>query len=718
MNPNCQTCTFNQSNCRIVKKLIAPIIVVLIMLHGCSTDNPKHMNPFLNEYTTPFGVPPFDIIENKHFIPAYKAGISQQEKEIEIIVANTETPTFENTIAAFDYSGNILRKVQGVFEKLRPAETSDEIDSIARVLVPITSAHRSNMMLNEALFQKVKAIYDNQGTMGLNTEQTRVLEKIYKRFVRGGANLDAAGKSRIREIDENLSMLTMQFGNNLLSETNSYQLLIEDESDLSGLPESVRSAASELANNAGYPGKWLFTLHKPSWIPFLKYASNRVLREEIYRAMFMRCNNGNEYDNREIIKQIIALRIERANLLGYETHAGYVLSERMAKEPDKVYELLEQIWEPALNKAKEESAMMQELIDKEGGKFRLESWDWWYYAEKIRKEKYNLDEEEIRPYFSLETVKEGLFQVVNNLYGLTFELRNDLPAYNEEVTAYEVKEKNGSHLGILYMDFHPRPGKRGGAWSTSIRSAYTKDGVHITPVHLIVMNFTRPTGGNPALLSFDETLTFFHEFGHSLHSMFTKCDYLTTSGTSVATDFVELPSQIMENWAAYPDVLGTYAKHFETGEMISSDMIDKLEAASKFNQGFATVEYLAASILDMDYHTLKDTSELDVNQFEKASMKRISLIKEIIPRYRSTYFQHIFSGGYSAGYYSYIWAEVLEKDAFNAFLETDIYDQATATAFRTDILEMGGSMQEMEMYIKFRGREPSIEPLLKGRGLQ
>lgn len=674
------------------------------------------MNPFLSEYDTPFGVPPFDIIENVHFIPAYEAGISQQESEINAIVENTDEPTFDNTIAALDQSGELLRKASGVFEKLRSAETSDEIDSIAIVLVPITSAHRSNMMLNPALFEKVKAVYENQGNEDLNGEQIRVLEKIYKRFVNGGANLDENGKARIREINEKLSMLTMKFGNNLLAETNSYKLIIEEEADLAGLPESVRSAASEAANGSGLSGKWLFTLHKPSWIPFLQYAENRDLREEIYTAMFMRSNNGNEYDNREIIKEILALRIERANLLGYDSPSDYILADRMAQKPENVYNLLNQIWEPALEKASEEAAMMQAMIDQEGGGFKLESWDWWYYAEKIRKEKYELDEEEVRAYFSLETVKEGLFKVVNNLYGLTFELLEELPAYHDEVMAYEVKEKDGSHVGILYMDFHPRPGKRGGAWSTSIRQAQTKDGERIHPVQLIVMNFTRPTGGKPALISFDETLTFYHEFGHALHSLLGKCDYLT--GRSVAWDFVELPSQIMENWAAHPDVIKTYAKHYETGEMIPEELLNKLDAAGKFNMGFTTVEYLAACILDMDYHTLTDATGLDVNQFEASSMKKIGLIDEIIPRYRSAYFSHIFSGGYSSGYYSYIWAEVLDKDAFNAFLETSLFDQKTATAFRTNILEKGGSVEEMQMYVNFRGSEPTIDPLLKGRGLQ
>jgi peptidyl-dipeptidase Dcp len=585
------------------------------------------------------------------------------------------------------------------------------------VLVPLISAHQSDIFLNEELFARVKTVYENQSGAQLNQEQSRVLEKVYRRFERGGANLDDAGKERIRKIDEKLSMLTMEFGNNLLAETNSYHLVIEDEADLAGLPESVRSAAAETAEKAGKPGTWMFTLQKPSWIPFLQYADNRQLREELYTAMFMRSDNGNEYDNKEIIKEIVSLRIERAKLLGYATHAEYMLVDRMAGEPENVYNLLMQIWEPAIRKAGEEARMMQEMIDREEEGFKLQSWDWWYYAEKIRKEKYDLDEEELRAYFSLETVKEGLFDVVSNLYGLTFEPREDLPAYHEEVMAYEVKEKDGSHLGIIYMDFHPRPGKRGGAWSTSIRQAHSVDGEWVAPVHLIVMNFTRPTGNKPALLSFDETLTFFHEFGHALHSMLTRCDYLTTSGTAVARDFVELPSQIMENWAADPEVLVSYAKHYQTGEPIPEALLEKMEAAGKFNQGFVTTEYVAASILDMDYHTLTDAGSLNVNEFEKASMDRIGLIDEIIPRYRSTYFQHIFSGGYSAGYYSYIWAEVLDKDAFNAFKETSLFDQEVATSFRQSILEKGGSEEEMEMYLNFRGKEPTIEPLLEGRGL-
>jgi peptidyl-dipeptidase Dcp len=612
-------------------------------------------------------------------------------------------------------SGALLRKVDGVFPKLRSAETNDEIDSIARIVVPMKAGHNSGIMLNEGLFSRVNSVYEVQESMNLSPEQTVVLEKVYKRFVRGGANLDTAAKQRIGEIDERLSTLSLEFGNNVLAETNNYQLIIESEEDLAGLPDAVRSAASDAAQAAGLEGKWVFTLHKPSWIPFLQYAEKRELREEIYRAMFMRSNTGNEYDNNDLIREILALRLERARLLGYESHAAFMLEERMAKNPVGVYDFLLKVWEPALIKAKEEAHMMQQMINKEGGDFKLASWDWWYYAEKIRQEKYQLDEEELRSYFSLEAVTEGLFEVVNKLYGLTFEARTDLPVYHKEVLPYEVKEADGSHLGVLYMDFHPRPGKESGAWSTGIRTAHLRDGTQITPVNLIVMNFTRPTGDRPALLSFDETTTYYHEFGHALHGLFKKSRYL---GTGVARDFVELPSQVMENWAAHPDVLKTYAMHYLTGELIPDELISKLEAASKFNQGFVTVEYIAASLLDMDYHTMHDVSGLKVNEFENESMTKIGLIDAIIPRYKSNYFGHIFSGSsYSAGYYSYLWSEILDKDAFNAFLETSLFDQTTALAFRENILEKGGSMDEMEMYVNFRGAEPTIVPLLKGRGL-
>ncbi len=700
-----------------VKKLLILVSVLSIMISGCNTENATNMNPILAEYTTPFGVPPFDLIKAEHYIPAFKEGIEQQISEVDAIVNNPEPASFKNTIAAYDNSGEFLRKAENVFYRVRGADTNDELEAIAEELVPITSAHRSNIMLNKDLFEKINTVYDSKNKLELNSEEEALLEKTYKRFVRGGANLNGEEKDKLRKIDEELSMLSLTYGKNLLTETNNYKLIIEDEKNLAGLPESVISASAEAATAADLDGKWVFTLHKPSWIRFLQYADNRDLREQIYKAMFMRSNQDNEYDNKEIISEIINLRIERAKILGYDSHAGYMLEDRMAKKPGNVNDLLMKLWVPALDMAKKEASMMQEIIDREGGDYQLESWDWWYYAEKIRMEKYDLDEEEVRPYFSLETVKEGLFMVVNNLYGLTFELRENLPVYNEEVIAYEVKEKDGSHVGILYMDFHPRPSKKSGAWSTSFRPQQILDGEFIRPVNLIVMNFTKPTGGKPALLSFDEALTFFHEFGHALHSMLSQCTYLSISGTSVVRDFVELPSQIMENWARDPAVLKTYAFHYETGKAIPQELIDKLQNARHFNQGFKTVEYLAASLLDMDWHMLTDISDRDAAAFERESMDKIGLISEIEPRYQSTNFGHIFSsGGYSSGYYSYIWAAVLDADAFRAFKETDLFNKELAASFRRNVLSMG-SNDTMAQYIKFRGSEPRIDALLERRGL-
>lgn len=676
------------------------------------------MNPLLAEFDTPFGVPPFDQIEYKHYMPAFLEAMEMQNAEIDAIISNEEAPTFENTIAALDYSGARLDAVSNIFSNIKSANTSDTMQMIAKELVPLRSAHTSNINLNADLFERINTVYAQQGELDLTREQEMLLDKIYKRFVRSGANLDEEDKANMRKIDEELSMLSLQFGDNLLEETNNYQLVIEQEEDLSGLPEGVIAAAAEAAKTAGLDGKWVFTLHKPSWIPFLTYADKRELREEIYKAMYNRCNRDNEYDNKEIINNTIKLRTERSRLLGYESHADYVLEERMAKTGDNVYALLMKLWTPAVEMAGKEAAMMQEMIDRDGGNFKLASWDWWYYAEKIRREKYDLDDEKLREYFSLEDVTAGVLDVINKLYGITFERRDDIPVYHPDVIAYELKDKDGSHLGVQYMDFFPRPGKNSGAWSTTYRKQQVRDGEKISTVGSIVCNFSKPTGDKPALISFDEALTFFHEMGHALHGQFSDCTYPGISGTSVPRDFVELPSQIMENWGKHPDVLKTYARHYETGEAIPEEMLMKLEASSKFNMGFVTTEYLAASVLDMDYHTITKVKDLDVNAFEDQSMDRIGLIDEIIPRYRSNYFSHIFSGGYSAGYYSYIWSEVLDKDAFNAFVESgDLFNQELATSFRENILSKGGTREAMEMYLDFRGEEPDERALLKARGL-
>jgi len=696
-----------------MKKLLLVVAMCAVLL-SCG----DKQNPLLGEWKTPHQVPPFNKIKIEHYLPAFEAAMLEHNAEIEAIVSNEAEPTFENTIAALDYSGMTLTRVENVFYNLNSADTNDEMQALAKKVSPLLSKHYDEISLNPDLFERVKFVWDNTDQSELTTEQAKVLEKVYKGFVRSGANLPQDKKEELKKINEELSLLTLQFGENVLAETNAWHLTIEDEADLAGLPESLIAAAAQDAKAAGEEGKWVFTLHKPSWIPFLTYADNRDLREKIYKAMYMRADNDNEHDNKEIIAKIVNLRIKRAEMLGYETHADYMLEERMAKEPKNVYDLLNQLWDPALTIAKKEVYDMQEIIDAEGGDFRLQSWDWWYYAEKVRQAKYDLSEEALKPYFKLENVRDGVFDVSNKLFGLQFRVRKDIPVYHPDAEVFEVLESDGTFVGILYMDYYTRASKRGGAWCTNYGKQYKKDGELVTPNISIVCNFPKPTGDTPSLISFDNANTLFHEFGHALHGLLSNSTYPSVTGTSVPRDFVELPSQIMENWCGEPEVLKSYAKHYETGEVIPDDLIEKMENSSKFNQGFATVEYLAASFLDMDYHTLAEETEIDPRAFEKASMDNIGLIDEIIPRYRSGYFQHIFAGGYSSGYYSYIWAEVLDADAFQAFKETSLFDQETATSFRENILEKGGSDDAMTLYVNFRGKEPSIEPLLENRGLK
>jgi peptidyl-dipeptidase Dcp len=675
-------------------------------------------NPFLTEFNTPHGVPPFDQIKTEHYMPAFETGMEQHKSEIDAIIANPDPPTFENTIEAYEYSGETLRRARIVFSNMTSANTSPEIQQIARDSAPMISKHWDDIMLNPELFARVKDVYDRKEELDLDREQLRLLTETYKSFVRGGANLPADKQERFREINERLSVLTLQFGDNVLAENNTFELVLESEEDLTGLPESFIATAADAASKAGYEGKWLITLHNPSALPFLQYSSRRDLREIVERAYINKGDNDNEYDNKEIIGEIVPLRLERANLLGYESHAHYVLEENMAQTPEGVYNLLNQLWRPALRNARAEARELQHMIDREGGGFRLQPWDWRYYAEKVRVDKYDLDEEMLRAYFPLDKAKDGVFGVIHNLWGLQFVERTDIPRYHEEVEVYEVLEADGSHIGILYLDFHPRASKRSGAWMNSFRKqSRTPEGEMIHPVITTVYNFSRPSGDTPALLTYDELTTFFHELGHALHGLLSDCRYNSLSGTAVPRDFVELPSQIMENWAAEPEVLKMFARHYQTGEVIPDDLIERIRQSAHFNQGFATTEYLAASFLDMDYHTLTNGQIDDVNVFEERSLNAIGLIPEIVSRYRSTYFQHIFSGGYSAGYYSYIWAEVLDADAFQAFKETSLFDRETAAAYRTHILERGGTEDPMMLYKNFRGREPVIQPLLNRRGL-
>jgi len=703
-----------------MKNISIALIAIIFLVTACRNQKKNEMkeNPFFTEWTTPYGVPPFDRIKTEDYVPAYEKGMKIHEEEIESIVSNPEKATFENTIVALDNSGEFLTRVDNVFANLNETNTTPEMQKIAKDMAPRLSAHNDDIWLNEGLFSRVKAVFKEQDRLNLNTEDSMLLAKTYKRFVRGGANLNAEDQKRFREINKRLSLLTVQFGENLLAETNDFKLVIDNKEDLSGLPGSVRAAAAETAKNQGLEGKWVFTLQKPSLIPFITYSDKRDLREKLFKGYIERCNHNNEHDNKAIVNKIVNLRLERANLLGYETHADYVLDENMAKTPANVYKLTGSLMDAALPVAKQEAADQQKLIDAEGGGFQLQPWDWWYYSEKIKKQKYDFNDEVLRPYFKLENVKQGVFDVLNKLYGISFVPAKDLPVYYDGVETYEVHDTDNSLLGILYMDFFPRESKRVGAWMTSFRKQYKKDGKNVIPIIQVVYNFSKPTGDKPALLSFEEASTLFHEMGHAMHGMLSNCIYVTLSGTSVPRDFVELPSQIMENWAAEPEVLKMYARHYETGEPIPDDLIRKMKNAGHFNQGFEVTEFISASILDMDWHTITENKDYDVMAFEKQSLENMHMIPQIVVRYRSPYFAHIFSGGYSAGYYSYAWAEVLDADAFEAFKEHGIFDRATANSFRESILSKGGTDDPMKLYVNFRGKKPTTDAMLKRRGLK
>ncbi|NPA36865.1 MAG: M3 family metallopeptidase [Chlorobi bacterium] len=698
------------------KYLFIPLLLVLLIMvtTQCTETKKEEQNPFFTEWNTPFGIPPFESIKPEHYIPAMEKGMEEQNKEIEAIVNNPEEPTWDNTLKALDYSGELLRKVLKVYYNQISANTNDELQKVQTEMSPKLSAHFDEISLNPKLFERIKYVYENQDKYKLTDEEKYLLENHYKELVRNGANLSPEDKEKLKEINQKLSKLEVKFNQNLLAETNKYKIVIDDEKDLEGLPQSVIDAGAAEAKAAGLDGKWVYTVQRPSMYPFLTYSKNRELRKKLYNYYTTRANHDDEHDNKAIVAEIVALRADKAKLLGYKNHASLVLEPRMAKTPERAYELLYKIWDAALPVAKKEAGMMQDMIDKEGGNFKLQSWDWWYYAEKIRKAKYNLDEGEVRPYFELSNVRDGVFWNAQQLFGITFTRLNNVPLPHPDAEAYEVKEADGSHLGILFLDFFPRESKRGGAWCDSYKDHRVINGKEEMPIVTIVTNFTKPAGDTPSLLSMDEVETLFHEFGHGLDGLFNKASYNTTY---IAWDFVELPSQIDEHWATQPEVLNHYAKHYKTGEVIPEELVKKMDAASKFNQGFANVEYLAASMLDLKYHTLEAPVHIDdINKFEKDYLNSIGLIPEIEPRYRTTYFAHII-GGYDAGYYSYIWAAVLDNDAFEAFKENGIFDKATAESYRKNILEKNGIEDPMKMYIDFRGREPEIEPLLRNRGL-
>ena len=695
------------------------LLLVLVLVVPTGAQAPATVaadNPLLQEWKTPFQVPPFSEIKPEHFLPAIKEGIAQNRKEVDAIVNNPQPPTFANTIEALENSGELLSTVQGVFGTLTGAETNPQLQAVNREVTPLVSALRDEVRLNGTLFARIKAVYDKRATLKLTPLQNKLIEEVYKSYVRAGANLDPAKKEQLKKINAELSMLTLKFGDNQLHDTNAYKLVIENEADLRGLPQSVVATGADAAKAAKMPGKWVYTLQAPSIWPFLQYDDNRELRRQIIDAYTTRGNHGDEWDNKKVLSRIAALRVARAQLMGYKTFADYVLEENMAKTPGGVYNLLNQLWTPARKVALKEAADMQAMIDKEGGTFKLEAGDWRYYTEKVKKARFDLDEQMLRPYFKLDNVVQGAFAVAHKLYGITFTKIPNLPVYSPEVTAYEVKDANGEHLAVFLTDYHPRPGKRTGAWTGRVRGSYVRNGKVVRPIVTNVCNFTRPSGDEPALLTAEEVNTLFHEFGHALAGFLGKVPYPTLGG--FPRDFVEVPSQILENWAFEPEVLKLYAKHYKTGEVIPVALVDKIQKSAQFNQGFITVEYLAAAILDMDWHTLTTTTEQDSNAFEKASMDKIQLLPEIPPRYRSPYYTHVFSGGYSAGYYAYIWSEVYDKDAFQAFKEKgNLFDQPTAKAFRK-LLEQGGTVDAMTAYKTFRGRDASVEPLLKARGLK
>jgi peptidyl-dipeptidase Dcp len=697
-------------------------MTVAANLAGCTDEanvsqETKAANPLLQEWGTPFGVPPFDRIESKHYLPAIRAGMAEQKEEIDAIVANPDEPTFANTIEAYELSGRKLVRVTNAFGAVNAANSDDVTQLTAKIIAPEAAAHRDDIRLNAELFERIQQVYDGRGELNLDGERGRLLEETYKSFLRSGINLDDASQVRLREINAELATQTTAFRDNLLKETNDFELLVTDRADLGDLPASLVALAAEEAARRGHDCEcWAFKLQRPSINPFLQYSPNRELRKKMYDGYAMRGDNDNEFDNKKVLSRIVQLRAERAAMMGFKNHAEFVLAERMAERPELVYELLDKVWSPALRIAQEEKTARQAMMNAEGIEGELQGWDWRYYTEKLRKAEYDLDDEALRPYFEVSAVRDGAFEVATRLYGLHFERREELPGWHPDQQVFEAKEADGSHLAILYMDFFARPSKRGGAWKNDLRRQ-SKLGGEVTPIITNNFNFPAPTAESPSLLSLGEASTVLHEFGHALHGMFSDVTYRSLAGTATPRDFVEFPSQVMENWLGEPEILRMFARHYQTGEVIPEDLIEKIVASRKFDQGFATVEYMAASYLDMAYHTRDSSEAVAPRAFEDAAMADIGLIEQIIPRYRSTYFAHIFSSGYSAGYYGYLWSEVLDADAFQAFKETDLLDTDTAARLREHVLSKGNTRPGMELYINFRGRPPMIEPLLERRGL-
>ena len=678
----------------------------------------KAQNPFFEKYNTPHGTPPFDKIKNEHYEPAIDKGIEEHNAEINRIVFVRSVPIFQNTIVPFEQSGETLSKVTSVFFNLLSSESDDEMLEIAQRIQPKLSEHSNDIMLNEGLFQKIKAVYDKRFNSNLTPEQIRLTEKIYESFENRGATLSGEKKEKYKELSAKLSQLTLTFGQNVLRETNKFEMLLTDKADLAGLPESVLDAAKAKAKGKDKEG-WMFDLSAPSYIAFMKYSNRRDLREKLYMAYNTKCIKGGEFDNQENVRQIAKTRLEIANLLGYPDYATYVLKNKMARDKMGVYGLLDQLFDAYADAAKKDVQAVQEYATQvEGKDIKLQPWDWSYYSEKLKDAKYQVNDELVRPYFELENVKKGVFGLATDLYGITFKKNEQIPVYHPEVEAFDVLDENGKYLAVLFTDFHPRSGKRQGAWMTEFKGQYVKDGENSRPHVSIVMNFTRPTETEPALLTFDEVETFLHEFGHALHGILTKCNYESLSGTNVEQDFVELPSQIMENWLTQKEYLDRFAIHYKTGEKIPAELIQKLIDASNYNAGYLCYRQLSFGYLDMAWHTLENAYNGDILDFEQKAMNKTALMPVVEGTNMSAAFNHIFSGGYAAGYYGYKWAEVLDADAFALFKETGIFNKETADSFRRNILQLGNTEDPMKLYIKFRGQAPTVKALLERNGIK
>jgi len=679
------------------------------------SDNQMNDNPLLAEWNTPFGVPPFDKIQSEDYESACREAIKMHKEEIDKIVNNEEAPTFKNTIEALEVSGKMLSRITSAFYAVSGANTDDVLKEARKVLSPELTAHRDEIALNGNLFKRVDAVFNQREELNLTDEELFLLEEMHKRYIRSGVNLEGTQKDRLKEINKRLSELSTKFGENLLNETNNFELHVTDENDLGNVSESLKASAAEEAEKRGKETGWVFTLHRPSINPFMQTSPNREFREKLFQGYALRGDNDNENDNKDIIIEMSNLRLERANLLGYKSHADFVLSNNMSETAGAVYELMDQLWPSALEMAKNDKEALSEMMKNEGIEEDFRGSDWRYYVDKIRTKRYNFNEDETRPYFEFNAVKDGAFMLADKLFGMKFKLLEDAPKWHEDQQVYEVLEADGTHIGVLYMDFFTRESKRGGAWMNELRMQSNVDGF-IKPIVTNNFNFPPPTKDTPSLLSFTEAQTLFHEFGHALHGLLSNVKYGSLSGTNVPRDFVEFPSQVMENWMSEPEVLALYAKHYITGEVIPIEMIEKMNAANGFNEGFRTVEYMAAAYLDMNWHSITEPVDIDVRTFETEAMNKIGLIDEILPRYRSTYFNHIFSSGYSSGYYSYQWSEVLDADTYNEFKKTgDIFDTELSKKYRK-MLSDGGSKSGMDLYKDLLGRTPEIESLLKKKG--